>query len=211
MTTSTPPPTGGSPNPDHTSTWSREAFPANPSPSPDTDAAQPTHDGRGPAWSPSSPRFAPSGCCGRTCPACAPEDSTPSTLTLFDWDTDTESDAFELVRWAPHTHVPGCSEWPTPRATDGERGGRGDLLAKLRTGTTSRRKDWRNGAPRRGHGTGDWASEPRLDRLVDGLPRELVEHQLRAYGNAAVPAVIAHIGHLITAAHHAMTGTEVAA
>ncbi|GAB2869581.1 hypothetical protein GCM10027200_82430 [Lentzea nigeriaca] len=38
--------------------------------------------------------------------------------------------------------MPGCSEWPTPRASDGERGGRGDLLAKLRTGNTSRRREW---------------------------------------------------------------------
>ena len=32
--------------------------------------------------------------------------------------------------------------WPTPRASDGERGGRGDLLAKVRTGKDSRRKNW---------------------------------------------------------------------
>lgn len=32
--------------------------------------------------------------------------------------------------------------WPTPRATDGDRGGRGDLLAMVRTGLDSRRKNW---------------------------------------------------------------------
>lgn len=32
--------------------------------------------------------------------------------------------------------------WPTPRASDGERGGRGDLLAMVRTGQSSRRRDW---------------------------------------------------------------------
>lgn len=46
-------------------------------------------------------------------------------------------------------------------------------------------------------GTGHWASEPRMDRLVDGLPRELVERHLHAYGNAVVPAVGEHIGRLI--------------
>lgn len=35
------------------------------------------------------------------------------------------------------------ASWPTPRATDGERGGRGDLLAAIRTGRSSRRRDWR--------------------------------------------------------------------
>ena len=32
--------------------------------------------------------------------------------------------------------------YPTPKATDGDRGGRGDLLAVVRTGQTSRRRDW---------------------------------------------------------------------
>ncbi|GAB2999700.1 hypothetical protein GCM10027184_64690 [Saccharothrix stipae] len=53
-----------------------------------------------------------------------------------------------------HTHGPACSEWPTPRASDGERGGRGDLLAKLRTGTTSRRKEWTHNQPTTRRATG---------------------------------------------------------
>lgn len=32
--------------------------------------------------------------------------------------------------------------WPTPKAADGERGGRGDLLAMVRTGRDSRRRRW---------------------------------------------------------------------
>jgi hypothetical protein len=32
--------------------------------------------------------------------------------------------------------------WPTPRATDDDKGGRGDLLAMVRTGKTSRRREW---------------------------------------------------------------------
>lgn len=38
---------------------------------------------------------------------------------------------------------PSGRTWSTPRATDGERGGRGDLLAQVRTGRTSRRKEWK--------------------------------------------------------------------
>ena len=32
--------------------------------------------------------------------------------------------------------------WPTPKATDSERGGRGDLLFQVRHGRDSRRKNW---------------------------------------------------------------------
>lgn len=42
-----------------------------------------------------------------------------------------------------------------------------------------------------------WASEPRVGRLVDGPPDELA---LRALGNAVVPAVAEYIGRLITTA-----------
>ncbi|WP_461124167.1 DNA cytosine methyltransferase [Saccharothrix stipae] len=49
------------------------------------------------------------------------------------------------------------------------------------------------------HAAGHWAREPRVDRLVDGLPRGLAERHLRALGNAVVPAVAEHIGRLITA------------
>lgn len=48
-------------------------------------------------------------------------------------------------------------------------------------------------------GTGHWASESGMDRLVDGLPREMVEQHLRAYGNAVVPQVAEHIGRLVMA------------
>ncbi|MEU6342167.1 DNA (cytosine-5-)-methyltransferase [Streptomyces sp. NPDC046977] len=40
-------------------------------------------------------------------------------------------------------------------------------------------------------------AEPRVDRLVDGLPGRVDE--LAAYGNAVIPAAAEHIGHLIVA------------
>ena len=44
----------------------------------------------------------------------------------------------------------------------------------------------------------EWlASEPRVDRLVDGVPDQ--SHRLRVAGNAVVPAVAEHIGRLIVA------------
>ena len=36
----------------------------------------------------------------------------------------------------------GSVMWPTPKASDGERGGRGDLLAMARTGKVTHRRDW---------------------------------------------------------------------
>jgi DNA (cytosine-5)-methyltransferase 1 len=50
------------------------------------------------------------------------------------------------------------------------------------------------------------ASEPRVDRLADGIPNQ--SHRLRCAGNAVVPAVAEHIGNLIV--RHA-TALEVAA
>lgn len=41
------------------------------------------------------------------------------------------------------------------------------------------------------------AAEPRVDRLVDGVPAQV--DQLAAYGNAVIPAVAEHIGRLILA------------
>ncbi|WP_020664083.1 DNA cytosine methyltransferase [Amycolatopsis benzoatilytica] len=46
----------------------------------------------------------------------------------------------------------------------------------------------------------DWlAREPRVDRLVDGVPDQV--DRLRAIGNAVVPAVAQHLGQLILADH----------
>jgi len=46
----------------------------------------------------------------------------------------------------------------------------------------------------RGKAAREWlATEPRVDRLVDGVPDQ--SHRLRCAGNAVVPAVTQHIGH----------------
>jgi hypothetical protein len=62
--------------------------------------------------------------------------------------------------------------WPTPRATDAGRGGRGDLLAKVRTGKGSRRKEWPtpHGMPKPGqHRPGPSGNE--LGRAVNEAER----------------------------------------
>ncbi len=46
---------------------------------------------------------------------------------------------------------------------------------------------------------GSWSPEPGVGRVVDGVPRELVEPRLRALGNAVVPQVVEAIGRAIVA------------
>ncbi len=50
--------------------------------------------------------------------------------------------AYLLRPLAPLTAGTASGSLPTPRATDGDKGGRGDLLAVVRTGKGSRRKEW---------------------------------------------------------------------
>jgi DNA (cytosine-5)-methyltransferase 1 len=47
------------------------------------------------------------------------------------------------------------------------------------------------------------AAEPRVDRLVDGIPGQV--DQLAAYGNAVIPAIAEHLGRLIVEDFRAVT------
>jgi hypothetical protein len=38
-------------------------------------------------------------------------------------DTEPAPELSQLVRWAPHTHASACSSWPTPLASDADKGG----------------------------------------------------------------------------------------
>ncbi|GLW91883.1 DNA cytosine methyltransferase [Actinokineospora globicatena] len=46
-----------------------------------------------------------------------------------------------------------------------------------------------------------WAPEPNVARVAHGVPIRLVRDAIHAYGNAVVPTVAEHIGHLITTHH----------
>jgi hypothetical protein len=53
-----------------------------------------------------------------------------------------KGDLHAVVNYGRTYHGGGKKRWPTPKATDAERGGRGDLLSAVRHGKTSRRKEW---------------------------------------------------------------------
>ncbi len=69
---------------------------------------------------------------------------------------------------------PTREKMPTPRSSDGERGGRGDLLAYVRTGKGSRRREWPtpHGMPKRGQRRRPGPSGNELGRAVLRAERE---------------------------------------
>ncbi len=158
MTRSEPPPTGGWEAPALMSMSSVAGSPASPSRSRGPNSRKPTRDGSGPPWPTSSPLSDPDGSSPKTSPASCDEGSVTSSET---WPrsgsmrsgtvsplppsaplTDaTESSS--LPGWpTPTTLTDAVQMFPTPKATDGERGGRGDLSMTLRQGKTSHRRDW---------------------------------------------------------------------
>jgi hypothetical protein len=124
------------------STSSRGDSPASPCPSPDDSEARTTNGGCGRPWRTSFASYDPDGCCWRTS-----QGSLFGGLETFSgtWPRagmTRSGTAYRLPPSAPLTAATESGSLPTPRATDGERGGRGDLLAQVRTGLDSRRKNW---------------------------------------------------------------------
>jgi DNA (cytosine-5)-methyltransferase 1 len=123
----------------------------------------------------------------------------------------------------------GAPGRPETRIADG-----GDWSAALRVGTAEsrgRRRDVANApgkrlegwptirhevdAPRgrllparhgESRGAEQWATEPDVGRLVDGVPARLVRPTLAALGNAVVPQVAEVVGRLIVARERALVG-----
>ncbi|MFB9641504.1 DNA cytosine methyltransferase [Agromyces lapidis] len=107
------------------------------------------------------------------------------------------------------------AEWATLRASDfgaphnrervylvaypqGEHGQARDRLGASRVGGAPLTARGLSGlaVPARRRAASEWlAREPRVDRLADGIPRQV--DRLRGAGNAVVPPVIEHIGGLI--------------
>lgn len=85
------------------------------------------------------------GSCWRTWEPSGTEESTVYSGTWPRSGTTWNGIAYPLPPSAPLTAVTGGSRsrgWATPWASDPEKGGRGDLLAQVRTGRSSGRKSW---------------------------------------------------------------------
>lgn len=111
--------------------------------------------------------------------------------------------AFAPSKLAARTLATGLILLPTPRATDGDRGGRGGLADGLA------------GLPVEPCWSGDpvaWFEErfaqPSLLGMDDGLPRGL--HRLGPCGNAIVPQISELIGRAILASLDAPPATPLA-
>lgn len=76
----------------------------------------------------------------------------------------------ELTTLAPHTDVSEFGLWPTPRRTDADRGGRGDLIQAVRGNTNSHFKMWPtpHGFSKDGKSNGQSGNE--LGRAVNQRP-----------------------------------------
>ncbi len=83
--------------------------------------------------------------------------------------------AYLLRPLAPLTGGIGSGLLPTPRATYGDRGGRGDLLAQVRTGKGSRRREWPT--PKASHSGPDFARAERLTSGGDDLPTAVAREE----------------------------------
>lgn len=121
----------------------------------------------------SSTRSGRDGSSEKTSSGTGPEGFVSSCETSTDSDMPPVPELSELVTWVPRINERGSSSsrqtqhgaWPSPRASDGERGGRGDLLAAVRTGKSSRRRDWPTPMAT------DHKGAAPLERLRDGKPR----------------------------------------
>lgn len=155
MTMSEPLPPGGWVEEVLPLTWSPVVSPASPFRSPDSARRRTTSGGFGRRSPESFATFDPDARSWKTCRVYL--DGEWETYSVI-WPRSGMTHAgiaYLLSPSAPLTAETGYSSslptptalrdavalWPTPKATDGERGGRGDLLSMVRAGQTSRRRD----------------------------------------------------------------------
>ena len=86
------------------------------------------------------------------------------------WGSMRDGEFSELTTLAPHTDVSEFGLWPTPRRTDADRGGRGDLIQAVRGNTNSHFKMWPtpHGFSKDGKSNGPSGNE--LGRAVNQRP-----------------------------------------
>lgn len=86
------------------------------------------------------------------------------------WGLMRDGEFWEQTTLAPHTDVSEFGLWPTPRRTDADRGGRGDLIQAVRGNTNSHFKMWPtpHGFSKDGKSNGPSGNE--LGRAVNQRP-----------------------------------------
>lgn len=168
MTTFAQPSSGGEADQGSLFTLSPEVSPASRSATRATNSRKKTPGGSGRPWRKSSPISAPPGSSPRTSRVSSVEDSGTSSGTWPRSGMTRNGIAYPLPPSAPLTDVIESLSWPTPKATDGEKGGRGDLTMKLRTGLDSRRKNWPTPLAHLGRGAGAPSRETALARWESG-------------------------------------------
>lgn len=93
-------------------------------------------------WPGSLARFDPSSRSWKTRQCSLLGDSTEFSGTWPRWGSMRDGEFLELMTLAPHIAESASGSWPTPRRTDADRGGRGDLLQAVRGNENSHFKLW---------------------------------------------------------------------
>lgn len=98
--------------------------------------------GSGWKWPGSLAKYDPSSRSWKTRQCSLLGDSTEFSETWPRWGSMRDGEFSELTTWAPPTAANESGSWPTPRRTDADRGGRGDLIQAVRGNENSHFKLW---------------------------------------------------------------------
>ena len=113
-------------------TSSAAASPASPSPSLASDSPKPTPAGSGPSSVGSFAHYDPASSSWRTSQVCLDGELETFLGTWPSWGSMRNGSVYRREPAGLPTNANASGSWPTPRRTDGDRGGRGDLLQAVR-------------------------------------------------------------------------------
>jgi hypothetical protein len=134
-------------------TWYLAAFPARTSAPQEKEPELPASDlGSGWKWRESSVKYDPAMRLWKTRQLSLLEDSEWFSGTWPSWGLMRDGECWELPMSARPTFARGSGLWPTIRSSDGERGGRGDLIQAIRGNPNSHYRMWPT--PTKSDGTG---------------------------------------------------------
>ena len=120
----------------------------------------------GPKWRGLSVKLDPNGCWSKIRPSLLPEDSEPFCGTWPKWGSMRNGECWERLTPERPTNGKESGLLPTIRATDGERGGRGDLIQAVRGNENSHFRLWPTATANCSTGAG--TRETRRDESSNG-------------------------------------------